>query len=924
MLMKHKFKFWKNILLNSKVILLLLLILVPIITLPILQSTNARAEAQTDAEIFLGDIKSYSYYNALAYCMKQSNLHDDDGRGVSVYNAIKESSAISGDWFSPKGGITNLSSEQMTAIGVYNISSGEVGCYSASFIKTALESLGNLDPIVVLCNSGFRRIDDQSNSVTACIGGSGDFQRINGGNGSPYDTGDSFKAYIKEPTLTGAQWYRFYRDSLAKSCIPGINNGPIEGASYDPADQYNYTQIRWVARDGTIETGAFAGTMKKTAKVIFFPGGDRGSNTYETTCSDIVAGMDQYVDKYAEWALANPEIATAVEESTKSDDTKTTCAIESIGWIICPVTNFLAKIADGAFKFLASNFLETKPGVVDNTSATFTAWSTMRNIANVVFVIAFLVIIFSQLTSAGITNYGIKKLLPRLIIAAILVNLSYYICQIAVDLSNILGWSLKDFLEGIERTATGVVVQTSELTDLSATGNRFTDLTLGILAGTTAVVGVVAIAWTSLATLIPVLLAAVVALVMILFILVARQALIILLVVLSPLAFVAFLLPNTEDWFKKWQKAFTAMLMLFPIVALVFGISSLASGILQNTFAGTADAGTDRLGEIVAVAVMALPLFVVPGLLKKALDGVGDIGGKITALGDKWGGSIGKKGVEGFGKTRLGQYQTYTAGERAKRAAQIQSGSYRGRGGKWNPNNWASRINQRVNEGKFSGEFGNQLSARGNALADEQDAIVMKNSKSRVDNLEFSGVPISQSQMMQLALNKDITHDGTDTGTVVAKKESFDVNARRNALLNTSKIATVKEAHALVDASSVMTVSERKSLVTGLSASSVLVKAPHLGGSTLGKILAGTASSDNAALGALESGKITAEALSLADPDSITKYVSVARTTPLGSQERHNLEEAYNTFSSPASARLREKVVKGSNLDQAIQEIALL
>ena len=61
----------------------------------------------------------------------------------------------------------------------------------------------------------------------------------------------------------------------------------------------------------------------------------------------------------------------------------------------------------------------------------------------------FLAIIISQLTGFGISNYGIKKMLPRLIIAAILVNLSIYICQIAVDLSNILGYGLRAGLGGI-------------------------------------------------------------------------------------------------------------------------------------------------------------------------------------------------------------------------------------------------------------------------------------------------------------------------------------------------------------------------------------------------------------------------------------------------------------------------------------------
>lgn len=324
------------------------------------------------------------------------------------------------------------------------------------------------------------------------------------------------------------------------------------------------------------------------------------------------------------------------------------CTVDGIGWIVCPVVNFLAGIATGAFSFLADNFLKTNTAIFDTSAPTYVAWSAMRNIANIAFVVVFLIIIFSQLTSVGITNYGVKKMLPRLIIAAILVNISYFICQIAVDLSNVLGYSLKDFFAVIGNTA--VPAGTSQ----AATGTGF----IGAAGTILAFAGAVAIGYALLSTLIPVLLAAVVALIMIMFILVARQALIIILIVISPIAFVAYLLPNTEQWFKKWQKTFIAMLMLFPIVALIFGGSSLASTILANTFngsfSGDQSAEANKMfGQVIAMAVGVLPLFIVPGLLKKALDGVGGIGAKINGIGGKLGGALGAKGKESYSQGAL-------------------------------------------------------------------------------------------------------------------------------------------------------------------------------------------------------------------------------------------------------------------------------
>lgn len=329
-----------------------------------------------------------------------------------------------------------------------------------------------------------------------------------------------------------------------------------------------------------------------------------------------------------------------------SQNGTSSCAVQGIGWIVCPVVNFLAGISDGAFGFLANNFLKTNTAIVDTSSKTYTAWSTMRSIANIAFVIVFLIIIFSQLSSIGITNYGVKKMLPRLIIAAILVNISYFICQIAVDVSNILGFSLKDLFDNIVK-----------VTIPSNISSASTGLGLaGVAGGILAIAGAAVIGYALLATLIPVLLAAVIALVMILFILIARQALIILLIVVSPLAFVAFLLPNTESLFKKWQKTFTAMLMLFPIIAVVFGASTLASNILSSAFSANFPGDTSAsamFGQLIGSLVLVLPLFVVPGLLKKSLDSVGSIGAKINGIGGKLGGALGAKGKEGYSQSAL-------------------------------------------------------------------------------------------------------------------------------------------------------------------------------------------------------------------------------------------------------------------------------
>ncbi len=301
------------------------------------------------------------------------------------------------------------------------------------------------------------------------------------------------------------------------------------------------------------------------------------------------------------------------QEAPVTLEETTSCAIDGIGWIVCPVMTFIGRMNDAAFTFLET-MLGIRPAVVGSQSVR-TAWEAFRDIANIAFVIAFMIIVYSQLTSAGISNYGIKKMLPRIVAAAILVNLSFYVCAIAVDISNIVGSSIYSLLEN--SIAPEVTSGTNASWEEAISGALAVTLGIGvILVVLLLFIGPMAF----------------LALGLIILILVARQALVILLIVIAPLAFVAYLLPNTENWFKKWWKAFVTTLMVYPIVGLVFGASTLASKVLSSV---AADSEDSSLLQIIALGVLAVPLFAVPAILKGALSATGSIGAKIAGLQDR-------------------------------------------------------------------------------------------------------------------------------------------------------------------------------------------------------------------------------------------------------------------------------------------------
>ena len=72
---------------------------------------------------------------------------------------------------------------------------------------------------------------------------------------------------------------------------------------------------------------------------------------------------------------------------------------------------------------IIADFLVVRSVTANMDSPLFQLWAVVSDIANSCFGSALLIIVYSQLTSIGISNYGLKKTLPRLVIAAILVNI---------------------------------------------------------------------------------------------------------------------------------------------------------------------------------------------------------------------------------------------------------------------------------------------------------------------------------------------------------------------------------------------------------------------------------------------------------------------------------------------------------------------
>lgn len=477
----------------------------------------------------------------------------------------------------------------------------------------------------------------------------------------------------------------------------------------------------------------------------------------------------------ANHAAANAYERITANRDSNEEEEETSCAVDGIGWILCPVFTFLGWLNQGMWAIFSS-LLSVDPRLLQDPM-TVSAWGQMRNLANVMFVIAFLFIVYSQITGVGLSNYGIKKLLPKLVIAAILVNISLFICQIAVDLSNILGQSLKGFFESVasEATRQGGL----EVSEVDGPGNLLVGLS-AIITVALALTGVVIFA--VLGILFPLLLLMALTLLIIIVILIARQALIVLLVIISPVAFVAYLLPNTEQWFQKWRKAFVGVLIVFPIISLIFGASFLAASVFGNidiAGAGLSDEASDVINEIIAVAIMIVPMILVPGILKRSLTAIDNIGGNLGAKASGIGGGATGKFKQRAKESRGGQLQQYMKQKSARNRALAQGGAYEGRN---RFRRVQSKLNSKINSA--SGGFGQKMTAIGDSLADkETDEAIQQIGATLSREARMSDDPITTLQKeMSSALQSGDSAKASAAFAALRNQGESGVEAARKAI----------------------------------------------------------------------------------------------------------------------------------------------
>lgn len=390
--------------------------------------------------------------------------------------------------------------------------------------------------------------------------------------------------------------YYTYQGAVEKHCVKDRSNPFTEAESGNKMRAVPGDDGNWVVKHGYYN-------LTDSKRNIWVNFGDGNDN--KMTCEEAAQKASELADAYAkavnEYLEKHPEEKEnqKKEEGERLENQKgDECAAElnGFGSIICSGQNLFATMTDILYSIIAKILLDQTE--ITKSDAVRKHWGNFLSIANIILIIAFLVVIYSTATSTGgLSNYDVKKLLPRIIIFAIAINLSFYICMALVDLSTILGKGMFGLLMGGNAGDAPQLVKHAQDT-----------------AGTLNIAGIALVA---VAAVLVILVGApiIMALLTIVFALIVRGIALMILVIISPVAIATYLFNSQglSKGFTMWRDNYIKLLLVFPLFMLVWGGSRVVSSLTDQSEANKFFVLLIEAICLITPALSIMPLFKMSG-----------------------------------------------------------------------------------------------------------------------------------------------------------------------------------------------------------------------------------------------------------------------------------------------------------------------
>ncbi|TAK89091.1 hypothetical protein EPO04_03250 [Patescibacteria group bacterium] len=380
---------------------------------------------------------------------------------------------------------------------------------------------------------------------------------------------------------------------LAYTMLIGII-GPLSQMSLTAGAKPAAFSIGKPAYAATAQEACSSYTGKdKSACESGYRGGDDGKTRSETcdryansnqsalACS---AGFDAALMLHN----GNPTTTSSNGESGSTDREEGCAKAQGpAAWFTCPmfdrITNFMV---EGGQEIIRQ-FLVIEPLKFEGPM--YDTWNTVRTLTNVLFVLIFLVVIFGN--TVGMSAYHIRSMIPKLVVAVLLVQASFLITAVGVDIGNILGAGVVQLISGVMNHGATVSGPSGD----ALAGNLFLAAGLVVL---------VTIGWEIAGPLLLLVFLSAIAMIVTL---AFRYFLIGVLIVVSPLAFAAMVLPGTEQYFDRWRSTFIRLILMYPIIMALLALAANV-GALMPVSADSGAFGGDAAQALAPIVIKVLVL----------------------------------------------------------------------------------------------------------------------------------------------------------------------------------------------------------------------------------------------------------------------------------------------------------------------------
>lgn len=308
-------------------------------------------------------------------------------------------------------------------------------------------------------------------------------------------------------------------------------------------------------------------------------------------------------------------------------------AVAAIAYAVLYILQYIGAMFFSLAGYLVGFFLDFNYQILSPNNMVVTiGWEITRDIANLGFVLV--IIIIALATIIRYQDYGAKKLLPRLIGAALLVNFSLSLAGVFIGFSHVItryffnAVAEKDNIVDLVKTLSGAFDPQALFTEPSEPEPVDPDEEAGGLSGfgTAVLMNITGLFFVVIFTFI----ASFVLLAFALMLLIRYVALSFLMI-LAPIAWLFWVIPSLESQFSKWWSRFLKWVFFAPAVSFFFYLALVSIGRMKQGTGAVTPTQFFKNGFISAMMQQGARMAILIGLLIGGLmvaDSMGTTGAK--------------------------------------------------------------------------------------------------------------------------------------------------------------------------------------------------------------------------------------------------------------------------------------------------------